>query len=190
MVYREELMADAEELEKTMFSSSVRMLEAEYRKAERRKEVRHAFEELLAQWEGQIPEAAASLGICFLRSDILMRTGKIRLTLYGQDFYMDENRLERDWELPCFWERYEQDMAEIMDKLRKKHPRIYAYEEDAVRYQYAEYYYAALQALCRDMLEEIQESEVYRTLRKEEDFFTFFGRWRGEAEKLVCIRDI
>ncbi len=71
-----------------------------------------------------------------------------------------------------------------MDKLRNDYPRIYRYEEDAVRYQYAEYYYAAIEALCRDIMEEIQDSEEYKRMKKTEDFFFFFGRWRGEAAKL------
>ena len=84
----------------------------------------------------------------------------------------------------------EQDILAVTDKLRKKYPRIYPYEEDAVRFWYAEYYYAALETLCRDMLGEIRESREYCMLNKTEDFFIFFGRWRGEAEKLACTEDI
>ncbi len=58
------------------------------------------------------------------------------------------------------------------------------YEKDVVRYQYAEYYYAAIAALCRDMLDEIKNSEAYRALKKTDDFSFFFRRWRGEVEKL------
>ncbi len=78
-------------------------------------------------------------------------------------------------------------MIEIMDKLQKEYPRIYQYEKDAVRYQYAEYYYAAIAAMCRDMLDEIRNSEEYKRLKKTDDFFFFFGKWRGEAEKLESV---
>ena len=50
-----------------------------------------------------------------------------------------------------------------MDRIRKEFPRIYPYEEDAVRFFYAEYYYAALETLCRDMLGEIRESREIHT---------------------------
>ncbi len=103
---------------------------------------------------------------------------------------MDENQLEKIWQPPCFFQQYEQDISAVMDRLRKEYPRIYPYEEDAVRFWYAEYYYAALETLCRDMLGEIRESREYCMLNKTEDFFIFFGRWRGEAEKLACIEDI
>lgn len=78
-------------------------------------------------------------------------------------------------------------MIEIMDKLQKEYPRIYQYEKDAVRYQYAEYYYAAIAAMCRDMLDEIRNSEEYKRLKKTDDFFFSFGKWRGEAEKLESV---
>lgn len=77
-----------------------------------------------------------------------------------------------------------------MNKLRKEHPRIYPYEEDAVRFLYAEYYYAALETLCRDMLAEIEEYEAFQKMNRTEDFYMFFGRWRGEAEKLLCTKTI
>ncbi|MDE7478924.1 MAG: hypothetical protein K2M91_13440 [Lachnospiraceae bacterium] len=102
---------------------------------------------------------------------------------------MDKNQLEKAWQPPCFFQQYEQDMAGIMNKLRTKHPRIYPYEEDAVRFRYAEYYYAALETLCRDMIDEIRESESYQMLNKAENFVIFFGRWRGEAEKLTCMEN-
>ncbi len=53
---------------------------------------------------------------------------------------------------PVFFQQYEQDISAVMDRLRKEYPRIYPYEEDAVRFWYAEYYYAALETLCRDMM--------------------------------------
>lgn len=189
MAYREALMADAGKWGEAVFASSVRMLEAEYRKAERRDAVRQAFAELFVQWGAQTGAEAASLGVCYLHSSILMRTGEIRLALYGKEFYMDENRLEKAWQPPCFFQQYEQDMSEIMERLRKGHPRIYPYEEDAVRFMYAEYYYAALEVLCRDMQEEIKESGEYQMLNKTEDFFIFFGRWRGEAGRLACTEN-
>lgn len=187
---RKALMADAENWEKSVFSSSIRQLEAEYWKKDNREAVRQVFAELFGQWGKLFCEEAASLGICYLHSSILMRTGELRLTMYGREFYMDRNRLEKAWYPPLFFQQYEQDMAQIMDRLRKVHPRIYPYEEDAVRFQYAGYYYAALEVLCRDMLGGIQESREYRELNRSEDFYFFFGRWRGEARKLEWTEDI
>ncbi len=78
-----------------------------------------------------------------------------------------------------FFQQYEQDMTMLMKKLRNEHPRIYPYEEDAVRIWYAEYYYAALEVLCRDMQKELKEYEAFQRMNKTEDFYIFFGRWRG-----------
>lgn len=190
MINRKAFMAAAEQLGEKIFSSSIRILEAEYQKEERRQAVRKVFAELIEAWEEQMQGTAAAIGICYLHSSILMRSEEIRLTLYGRELYMDEKRLEKAWKPPCFWGQYEQDMAKIMDKLKKEFPRIYPYEEDAVRFWYVQYYFAALKILCEDMLEEIKESREYRMLNKTEDFYFFFGRWRGEAEKLVCMKNI
>lgn len=184
MAYREALMADAQKLEETVFSSSIRFLETEYQKNELRANVLQTFTELFCQWGEQTDKEAASLGICYLHSSILMRTGEIRLTLFGEEFYLDKNQFEKAWYPPCFFQQYEQDMSEIMTALQKHHPRIYPYEENAVRYQYAQYFYTAIQSLCQDMLEELTESEAYQKMKKTKDFFFFFGRWMGEAEKL------
>lgn len=184
MIYREKLMTDAWKWGAELFASRIRLLEREYEKAERREEVVSAFAELFRQWGEQTEAKSASVGICYLYSSILMRTGELRLTMYGEEFYMDKNQLEAVWFPSCFFQMYEQDMQEIIAKLQKEHPRIYQYEKDAVRYQYAEYYYAAIAALCRDLLDEIKNCEEYRLLKRTDDFFFFFGRWRGEAEKL------
>ena len=184
MVYREKLMEDAETFGREKFASSIRELEKEYRKEERRKAVTEVFAGLFRRWGLQSDREAASLGICYLHRAIRMRTGELRLTLYGKEFYMDREPVETVWSPLIFFERYEQDMEEITKQLKKRHPRIYRYEEEAVRLRYAEYYYAALESLCRDMLEEIRSSREYMELKRTEDFFMFFGKWRGEAVKL------
>ncbi len=184
MIYREKLMADAWKWGAELFSARIRLLEREYTKTERREEMVDVFATLFRQWRERTQAEAASVGICYLYSGILMQTGELRLTMYGEELYMDKNQLEVAWNPPCFFQMYEEDMREIIERLEKEYPRIYQYEKDAVRYQYAEYYYAAIAALCRDMLDEIKNSEAYRALKKTDDFSFFFGRWRGEAEKL------
>lgn len=177
-------MEEAERWEKLLFADSVRELETQYEKIEQRDVIIKTFTDLFRQWSQQNGHAAASLGICYLHSSILMRTGELRLTLYGKEFYLDRDQIEMVWHPPWFFHMYEKDMDFLMGKLRNDYPRIYRYEEEAVRYQYAEYYYAAIEALCRDIMEEIQDSEEYKMMKKTEDFFFFFGRWRGEAAKL------
>ena len=115
MVYKEKLMEDASKWERKLFASSIRLLEREYAKAERREEVIKVFEKLFRQWEEQTEAEAASVGICYLYSSILMRTGELRLTLYGEELYMDRNQLEMAWIPPCFFEMYERDMIEILE---------------------------------------------------------------------------
>ena len=112
-VYREKLMEDAAILEKTVFSDSIRKLEAEYRKAGNREAVRQVFAELFGEWGRRFREEAASLGICYLHGSILMRTGELRLTLYGREFYLDSSRLEKAWYPPAFFRQYEHETIPV-----------------------------------------------------------------------------
>ena len=59
-------MADAQKLEETLFSSSIRFLETEYQKNELTANVLQTFTELFCQWGEQTDKEAASLGICYL----------------------------------------------------------------------------------------------------------------------------
>ena len=77
MAYREALMADAQKLEETLFSSSIRFLETEYQKNELRANVLQTFTELFCQWGEQTDKEAASLGICYLHSSILIRKSMV-----------------------------------------------------------------------------------------------------------------
>ena len=186
MEYRRKLMEDAGEQEEVLFGRSIRWLEEVYREERLRAEAVQVFDDLFRQWgtETAPMQKAACLGICYLHSGILLRTGSLRLMLYGEGFYLSKRQMESTWRLPVFFDRYEEDMDALTAGLRKVHPRIYAYEIDAIRHHYAEYYYAAIAGLCRDLLEEIKESKGYRELDRTEDFYFFYGRWRGEAWKI------
>ena len=54
MVYRENLMADAEEWAAKLFASRIRLLKKEYEKAERREEVKSVFLKLfISVWKSE-----------------------------------------------------------------------------------------------------------------------------------------
>lgn len=181
---RKELADAAEEMQKELFVSRIRELEAEYRKAERREEAGKAFTELFRSWERQEGRKAGCLGICYLYGSMLMRTYDLRLVLYGEDFYLDRKPVVCSWKPPCFFEMFEEDMAAVLKKLRNIYPRIYVYEEEAVRMRCAEYYIAAVCRLCADMAGEILRTEEFLHMERADGFYIFFGRYRGEGEIL------
>jgi hypothetical protein len=104
MEYRKELIEDAEKQGEDLFAESIRWLEGVYGQEGPRVEAVQTFDSLFRQWvlmHDTVKEAAC-LGICYLHSDILMRTGNLRLTLYGEGFYLSEWRAESTWQLPVF----------------------------------------------------------------------------------------
>ena len=186
---REELADAAEAIQRELFAGRVREFEAVYRKEERRASVKQAFADVFRLWDGKGGRKAGSLGICYLFSTMAMRTYEFRLILYGEDFYLDGYPAVSRWKPPCFFEMFEEDMAVIMEKLRKVYPRIYAYEEDAVRRRCVEYYLAAVRQLCGDMAEEVVCMEEFLGIKRTENFFIFFGAYRGEGDILYCASE-
>ena len=184
MERRKELADAAEEMQKELFASRIRELETEYRKPERREEVRKVFAGLFRRRERQGSGRAGCLGICYRYGSIRMGTYGLRLVLYGEDFCLDRNPTVCEWRPPCFFEMFEEDMAVILRKLKSAFPRIYAYEEDAVRLRCVEYYLAAVCRLCMDMEGEILCTEEFRRMERMDGFYVFFGRYRGEGEIL------
>lgn len=179
MERRKELADAAEEMQKELFASRIRELETEYRKPERREEVCKVFAGLFRLRERQGNGRAGCLGICYRYGSIRMGTYGLRLVLYGEDFCLDRNPTVCEWKPPCFFEMFEEDMAVILRKLKSAFPRIYAYEEDAVRLRCVEYYLAAVCRLCMDMEGEILCTEEFRRVERMDGFYVFFGRYRG-----------
>lgn len=194
-----ELADAAEKIEKEIFAEKIRILESKYRKEEYRGKVKSAFKEVFLGWENRNGRStedkterkresgskAGCMGICYLYSSILMRTYEFRIVIYNEDFYLDNCPLIYPWRPPCFFETFEEDMEIVMGKLRKIYPRICRLEEDAVRFRCVEYYLASVSALCADMLDEICCMDGFEKLTRAEDFFVFYGRYRGEGE-ILC----
>lgn len=184
---REELLKTAEEKHKHLFADSIRLLEKEYTKRERYESIIQTFTNLFSQWNVLSEQKAASLGICFLHSSILMQTYEHHLVLYGKEFYLDKNTVEAIIRPPCLYEAFEQDMAVLTSELKGMYPSFCRCEEDVIRFRCAEYYHAVFYKLCTDLLEDIINSFEYKQMNKNKDFFIFFGKYKGEGK--ILYRD-
>lgn len=189
---RERLLGTADELQKELFEKRIRMLEAEYGKEESRRAVIQVFEKAAVRWmtahadPGHM-ERAASLRVTYLFSSILMRSYEFKLSLLGEEFWLEEEPVTVAWKPPFFFEYFEEDMKLIVKELRSSFPRLCRAEEDAVRLKCADYYLAAACKLCKDLAEEIMGSNEFIKVDKTDDFFVFFGKFQGEGEKLWNI---
>lgn len=181
---REALLIDAQKILEGYFNERIKMLMIKYRENDYREAVIRAFTEIFTTWNLKKEQPAVYLGISYRYSDILMGSYALRLTLYGVDFYLDQAPIERRFEPPLFFSHIEADRREIVQTLQNTYPRICKCEEDAIRLRFLSYYHAALYSLCKDLIEEIQDTTQYRELNKAEPFTIFFGRWRGEGEVL------
>lgn len=181
---REELLCAADGLMRERFPGSVRFLEEMYAQEERRRQAAEPFANLARQWKESNGggKKAACLGICYLHSRILRKDYRLRLVLMGEEFWLDGEPAETDWEPADFADRFEKDMGFIVEKLRGRFIRLCRAEEDAVRQQCAEYYLAAIGRLCADLAGEIAEQMEPEALERTDGFYFFFGHYQGEGE--------
>lgn len=181
---REALLAAAKKPGRELFAKRIPELMEEYKKEENRRAVIKAFGRLASCWNIAGSGQAASLGVCWLYSSILMRTYEFKLVLLGEDFWLEEEPITTSWVPPCFFEHFEEDMDVLMKALRSSFPRLCRAEEEAVRAGYWKYYLAAVSKLCRDMAEEILLESTLAGINKTDYFYIFFGKFQGEGEVL------
>lgn len=189
---RNRLLLTADKLQKERFEKRIRMLEEEYRKEENRQAVIQVFIRLFSLWKSvhensDGTEKASSLGIGYLLGSILTKSYELKLSLLGEAFWLEEEPVEIMWKPPYFFEYFEEDMTLIIKELRSGFPRLCRAEEDAARLKCVDYYLAAVCTLCRDMAEEMIESNEFTEIDKTDNFFFFFGKFQGEGEKIWSI---
>lgn len=182
-----QLLADADSLHRELFGERIRYLELKYGEKEVTESFLKVFWNLFDSFRMTGNQKAASLGICYLDSSVSQRTYELSLILFGEDFYLEEQPFGILWRPEYLFDTFETDMKEIMIQLGKKYARICRWEEDAVRFHCIEYYYAALCKLCKDRIKEILCGDSYTSMNKADDFFVFFGRYRGVGEILSCM---
>lgn len=178
----------AQNAEEEIFASQCRKLEKDYRKKERRSEAVESFVRLF-NLAGEEQKEWSWLGICYLHTSYQTGSHEFLLSLYNEEFYFDKNPVEVYWRPNGFFECFEEDMETVMKGLCKEYPRIWRYEQQAVRRVCVEYYYAAVRQLCFDLAEEIMETEAFQKAKKAEDFTAFFGRFQGEGEILWRMKE-
>lgn len=178
---RERLKVVADQIEHELFWAQCRRLENKYQDSRCRGMVVKAFANLLEIAVKQDKEISW-LGICILETSLVTGSYEILLSLYDQDFYFDPDPIESYWCPPGFMECFEEDMEVVIKRLHTQFPRIWRYEEVAVRCRCIDYYYAALCQLCRDLREEITETVAFKNVKKAKCFTVFFGQYRGEGE--------
>lgn len=181
---KKELILAADELQKILFGKKIRSIEQKYGEKECRRKIVYIFEKLAYQWNFFHDNGAASLGVCYLYSSLLLRTYKFKIILLGEEFWLEEKPEEVVWDLTSFFDDFEKDMEFILPRMRNIFPRLCKAEEDVIRLYCVNYYLAAISQLCRDLAKDILYSNEMNKLNKTKDFYFFFGRFLGEGEIL------
>lgn len=182
----EDLEEAAWAIEHDLFAQQCVRLEQEYQKKDCRKAVTECFTSLFDQ-AVEAGKEVAWLGVCYLHSSLKSGSYELLLSLYGKEFIMDPSPLQLYWRPSNFFEYFEEDMRTVMKQLQNRYHRIWKYEEEFIRRVCVEYYYAAISQLCKDLKQEIAETEAFQEMNKSNVFSLFFGRYLGEGDVLWHI---
>lgn len=107
----------------------------------------------------------------------------------GEEFWLARDAVELMWVPEGLPEFFERDISSLLKILKGTFPRLCRDEETAVRFMCGEYCHGAVYKLCTDFLEDILKEEEFLQLSKTEDFFVFFGDYRGEGEILYRVNE-
>lgn len=179
----ERLRLAADGIERELFREQCVRLMREYQKQEPREQMKKAFSGLMGS-AVEADKEAEWLGICILHTSLMTGSHEALLSVYGKEFYFDEKPVQTYWRPAVFPELLEEDMRNVMKRLKNDFPRIWNYEEEQIFRVCAGYYAAALRRLCSDMKQEIMNMDMYRKMKKTDRFAVFFGKYRGEGEIL------
>lgn len=184
-----ELTSFAQTLFADQFGQTSALLQKEYQKERNRDEIKKIFQGLFMKADSleRHNKEIAYLGICYLHSSLLTGSYELLLSLYDESLYLDSDPIEVYWKPSTIFAYFERDLEEIIPRLRNKYIRLQQYELSMIKKLYAEYYYAVIQKLCKDMCWEILSSEYFSKIHIGGKFKVFFGRYRGEGRTLYCL---
>lgn len=182
MENRLEHMKDkAERIFQLIFEMSIQNLMAEYRKPEMFLSIKYSFQELILLINNQKKDKVSYLGVSYMTGSLINREYELLLAAYNEGFYLDKEPAELFIKIPLFYERYEKDMTEVFQELKREFVRIQEWEKDLIRRRLIQYYYAAMCKLFIDKKQELLQIEDMKLLYEKNPFTFYFCRYQGEG---------
>lgn len=116
----------------------------------------------------------------FLHSSILMKHYRIKICLYNEKLYMDEQESAIWWEPPYMFNFIEEDVAVFETKVKREMVQIHSWNIEEFRVEYANQFVVVLGFL----LQRIFQDERLMNVLKVFDIVPFFGEFMGKVIKL------
>lgn len=184
---KEDIRKKGNQLMEPVFRNSVVELMAEYKdnEEENLKSIQNALQSLI-DITVQMQKKGAKrpirfLGLCYCNSSLLTGNYEMRLDLYDNDFYLDEEECCIYW-CPAFITRYyERDALFFQKAIKQYFPRVRSYEiQQYLSGYYKNYIFVIKEFLCQKMPEVIRKVS-WSDLLVEEKLEVLFGEYMGEG---------
>lgn len=121
------------------------------------------------------------LGICYCLSSVYTGNYELRLDLYDEEFYLDENVCCVYWNPDFIVSHLKEDISYFQRTIRQRVPRVKMYEEQTYVAGYMRnYMYVALEFLKQKMpivLEQVEKD----TIKMAKELHVFFGEYMGRC---------
>jgi len=119
------------------------------------------------------------LCISHLLSSILTDSYQFRLDLYDDRFLLDEDAVTEYWTVPYVFASFNDDLTALQNIIRKKFIRLAPFEMEHIRIAYAEYHFALIASLLKDLAGYI--GVLGEPIQKAEEYKVLFGELWGEC---------
>lgn len=115
------------------------------------------------------------LGILYLESSLLIKSQELLLLLLNDEFYIDSLPIEHYFQIPVFFDEFENNVEKMLYDLEKCFNHIQPFEIHELRRNCVEYYYASVYKLFHDNLSNL-DIPCYLKV--------FYGKYMGKARVL------
>ena len=120
--------------------------------------------------------------ISYLRSSLITGSYEIRVDLYGEDFWLDDNPITEYITIPYLFGFYKEDISEFQRLLKKEFIRFMPEEIEPVTQAYCEYYFSLVTKVFEDFYEQIICLGV--PVCKPNETEIYVGEYMGKCVKL------
>lgn len=124
-----------------------------------------------------------------LQSGIQLGQKRIRLEAMDYRFSMDPMETAVHLDAEGIYHFFEEDIEQIKKEAIQVVPRIYEYELDLIRYEYAGYYHSVAKQWVKELLSELEPGVWLDKIETEPCVKLLFGGYQEAAELLLVWKE-
>lgn len=122
----------------------------------------------------------------YLYSSILTESFEYEIRITDEKLYLDVDSCLQYWYPDFIYLNAKNDMDIVKEALMKKFVRISKYEVEYQVYKIREDYIGLVEVYLSHMIEQINSSQRYQSIRKDNEFHFLFGEYMGKLQTFTA----